>query len=479
MCGFFGINKVDELVHTDFVDVKERGLIHFEKTHENFFSFQSVLPCTGNFCGTEHYETEDYIINYTGEIYNYDRFYKNDSLHLFNLIQNSKDWTFFDELNGMFAISIYNKNTSAITLVRDPIGQIPLFYYNQDCLIYSNTLPSLVKNACVDINPMAITKWLSTKHYIFNDTFWRNVYLFPKGNVTTFDQDGNVWNEYKIKKKLNTNSNLYQLLDSKTVDYTPSVDFGTILSGGVDSSIVSKVYAKKSKYIIGVNNEGKDYISNDIESFQKYFDNKIDILNVSEESWIESAIDLIQKLYTVPYSWSWVGYYIMSRKLRYNNDIHVCLTGEGADEIFGGYSYENLTNRSLTRDDRRSLKEYVTNYKSFNRLMDKEVFLPIGCIGSNLAMGINCIETRNPFLDHDIFYNSYFQNDNDKSACKKLFSSFFPKIEIKQKQGFAGFPNETYDYVNSYIQEIEDTTVYEDDENYKWKKACYTILKNL
>ena len=80
MCGFFGINKVDELVHTDFVDVKERGLIHFEKTHENFFSFQSVLPCTGNFCGTEHYETEDYIINYTGEIYNYDRFYKNDSL---------------------------------------------------------------------------------------------------------------------------------------------------------------------------------------------------------------------------------------------------------------------------------------------------------------------------------------------------------------------------------------------------------------
>lgn len=474
MCGFFGINNVNNLLYDDFDDVKERGLKHFSKSHKNFYSFQSVLPCTGNYSGEKIYENENYIFNYTGEIYNYDRYFNNDTEYLFQLINKHDNWDFIDNLNGMFAISVYDKNTNSITLIRDSIGQIPLFYYNKDCLIYSNTLPSLVKNSSAKINSNAFDNWLTTKHYIFQETFWKDVNLFPKGMIITFDKNGNVSYERKIVKKKSNDNRLHQLLDSKVSDYTSRIDCGSIFSGGVDSSIISKFYDNKSKYVLGVNNIGKDYISNDVEDFQKYFKNKINIVNVAENIWVETVTELIGKLYTVPYSWSWVGYYLMSKTFS-SQDIHVCLTGEGADEVFGGYNYNNqLSNRSLKRTDCESLNSYIQEKNKFNRMLDKEMFVPIGCIGANLTMGTHCVEPRNPFLDHDIFYNNFFENDVNKNECKKIFNLMFPKIEIKPKQGFAGFPNELYAHLGLTEPEITNN-----DENYKWKKACYEILKNL
>lgn len=472
MCGFFGISDKSKIKYEEFKDVKERGVLFFKTEHSEFFSIQSVLPCTGTFCGQSLYESERYIFNYTGEIYNYDRRYKNDTEYLFDLIDKNNDFRFINNLNGMFAISIYDKQANTTTLIRDSIGQIPLFYYNQSFLVYSNTLPSIVKNVNTFINEEYFENWLTTKHYIFQDTVWKDIRLFPKGHIITFDSEGNILYKQTITKQNSIKNSLHSLLSSKLMDYTPSIEYATIFSGGVDSSIISKYYERKSSYVLGINNVNKDYISNEIDLFRPNIKHNIDIIDITEKEWAENAIELMHRTLTVPFSWSWVGYYIIGKQLNKKN-INVCLTGEGADEIFGGYSYDGLSTRGLTKQDAKRLLSYVTDTNKFNRFIDKEVFVPIGGVGSNLAMGVSCVEPRHPFLDHEIFYNSCFETDTNKSECKKIFNSFFPKIEIKPKQGFSGFPNELYKYVNVKTRKRFN------DSNSKWKFACKTILQNI
>ena len=104
--------------------------------------------------------------------------------------------------------------------------------------------------------------------------------------------------------------------------------------------------------------------------------------------------------------------------------------------------------------------------------MDQRSFLPCAAIGANLALGMSCIESRNPFLDHSIFYNDAFVRDIGKQRLIKIFKDVF-NFDPPKKQGFSGYMNELYNYVNN-------TEIANDPKDISlWKNVCYQIMKTI
>ena len=135
MCGFFGISD-RSLIDTDLSDIDERGEISFSAIFNPSFFHQSILPVNGKFPGPQVFDTGDYYFTYVGEIYNAPtKGFANDTEWLAEKIRR-QDYN-FDEVNGQYAISVYDKKNLTITLIRDPIGQVPLFYYNKNYLAHT------------------------------------------------------------------------------------------------------------------------------------------------------------------------------------------------------------------------------------------------------------------------------------------------------------------------------------------------------
>ena len=85
---------------------------------------------------------------------------------------------------------------------------------------------------------------------------------------------------------------------------------------------------------------------------------------------------------------------------------------------------------------------------------------------------MSCIESRNPFLDHSIFYNDAFVEDIGKQRLVKIFKDVF-NFDPPKKQGFSGYMNELYNHIN-------DTKIANDPKDIGlWKDACYQIMENV
>ena len=442
MCGFFFTTDKDSLRDTGFEDVLQRGWNSFVYSHDAYHGIQSVLPaCTGD---TRLIDNKDVMFFYTGEIYNYREFgFDCDTDLVLDTLLNNKDQ--LGKFNGMFAFVLYIKSTDTLIIGRDKTGQIPLFIYNKDKLIVSNTIKSIVKNVNTRVRPKAFDTWANHKHYISHQTIWEDINEFPPGQL---------WINGRYSNIANTEHNTIGVLDtlrSIRLQYESPLPVATVNSGGVDSSIISKVWNTQE---VSINHVGKDYISN----------NQSRAIEINETQWCEYVDRFIEDTYTVPYTWSWIGYYIMGEYLR-KYQINVLLTGEGADEIFGGYpGYAQgvPTPYSGFTEHNRPIE---------NKLSDQKVFIPVAAMGANLALGCHTIEPRSPFLDSTFLNNENYRACVNKEELKSIYTHFYGK-QPDPKQGFAGFPNEYYNHVvGTNLAEFEN-------DNY-WKEACLQTLRNL
>lgn len=439
MCGFFFTNN-NQLHDYDFSDVKQRGFTHFEFNYHNFYGIQSVLPSCSN--TYTNLETDTHILFYTGQVYNYDRRYESDTAYIFD--QLTQDIKNVNKFNGMFAFVLLNKNTNEVVIGRDKTGQIPLFIYNKDSLIVSNTIKSIVKNINTHISENILDTWLENKHYISLNTPWKDIdefpsgYLYANGKYTKID--GHAYNTHNV---------LATLKDLKE-RYSSPLPSASIFSGGVDSSIISNIFNYDK---VAINNLGKDYISNQLDCS----------IPVTEQEWCQHVIEFIKETYMIPYTWSWVSYYILGKHLK--DKINVLFTGEGADEIFGGYpgySQGEPTPYSGFKKKNKPLE---------NKLKDQEVFIPVASMGANIALGCNTIEPRSPFLDLEFLNNGTYVGSIGKPELIKIYKNMFNKDPLP-KQGFSGFPNEFYNF-------IHNTNIYSFDSDHYWKSACITAIKDL
>lgn len=305
------------------------------------------------------------VIVFNGEIYNFRDLKEQLSHYPYQsktdteiLLAAYTKWgiNFVNKLNGMFAIAIYDFKLNSMFLIRDRLGQKPLYYYLGDTEIVFGSELKVIMNyeqIGLDIDKNVIGRYLTKQYILSPDTIFRRTYKVIPGEIVCFNK-GKI-NKYKywdINQNYIRNKNNYKygyvtakedLL--KTLESAVStrmyadVPVGILLSGGYDSSIIASIAQKKSNssiktYSIGF--EDKEYNE---AIYAKHISNYLGTdhheLYVSEKEMLE-MIKNVSHYYDEPFADSSQIATMLVSKLA-SKDVKVVLTGDGGDELFAGY----------------------------------------------------------------------------------------------------------------------------------------------
>ena len=348
----------------------------------------------------------NYVLVFNGEIYNYQEIRKkliqkgykfNTSSDTEVLLNSYIEYGIkcIDRFIGMFAFAVFDKLKDEYYIVRDRLGIKPLYYYKDDeKFIFSSEIKSILAlDIKKELNKEAVSSYMSFRYPVLNDTFFKDIfslspahYIYIKNKKVEIKEYWNIAD--KSKEQQNDRGEKYyidklrEILES-SVKYRmiSDVPFGSFLSGGVDSSVITAIMAKNSKeriktFTIGFEEEGFNEFKYASLIAEKYNTNHKEII-LSGKNYIETMEKLINYKdapLSVPNE---VPLYLMSKELK--RYITVVLSGEGADEIFGGYGrifrspydYErmkNIDNLDLTKEEKEELsKNFIKKYgvKSF------------------------------------------------------------------------------------------------------------------
>ena len=265
-------------------------------------------------------------------------------------------------IDGMYSISIIDLKLKRLTLVRDHIGIKPLYlYHNNGNIIFGSEVKSFYKSPYFEktLDREKLDEFLYFRCLSNNSTMLKDVVQVPPGFVININQDGELEKHqyYYLpswKGRGNTNNKFEKVFEESVVNQlTSDAPLGCQLSGGVDSSIICK-FAKDEKI--------------DLKSFSVIFNNK----KYSEESYIDivtSTLNLENLKFTISENFfidnlekcAWhlddpihhpnsLGIFYLTQCA--SKHVKVLLSGEGADEMFGGYSrflYANLPFKPLIK----------------------------------------------------------------------------------------------------------------------------------
>lgn len=277
--------------------------------------------------GLAPYQEGDFVLSYNGEIYNYIELRKEltDLGWIFKttsdtevLMKAWRQWgtNAFDKFNGMFGVALYDKKQRKLYLARDIAGEKPLYYSKQGNTLY-------FASEAKAIHKVAPTRpkeqvFYSAFQHCYVDTLWEHVYAVPPAHYIEYDiKTGNlIVHEYW---KLNLRSinpktavrELEELLeDSVRIRTRADVPYGLYYSKGIDSSIVREMHAFKHEYYFDDTLDWKDDFFEKIPSIVKHLDFPVGSLS---------------------------SYPLWKLAEQASREVKVVLSGEGADEVFGGY----------------------------------------------------------------------------------------------------------------------------------------------
>lgn len=256
---------------------------------------------------------------------------------------------FLNDIVGQFAIAFFDFNIRKLFLIRDRIGQKPLYYHSyKKSISFSSNLKSLaniIQDTSVDFN--SVEEYLSIGVVTSPMTIFKNIYKVKPGELIEFDLNnfenksseiyweiGNFVNNNKFNKevfyeKFNNAVNLRREAD---------VEIATLLSGGIDSTSIVKSLSGFSGNIntFSIGYEDKKY---DEQKWINQVVNKFSTNHITEtiteseiEDYIFNSIECLDEPYSDP---STVPSYAISRKI--SEYYKVALTGDGGDELLAGY----------------------------------------------------------------------------------------------------------------------------------------------
>ena len=329
MCSISGI------INGDLKSLKKmiHAQVHRAPDDDGFYNVNNIFIGMGrlkiidlkseNLCP---YVDEDIVLSYNGEIYNYLELRKELEKYKWKFRTKSdtevlayawKQWKFkmFDKLNGMFAFCIFDRKNNKIILSRDISGEKPLYYLKKNNKFYFSSEakaivavanPQLVKNKIYDAFQHCLSK-----------TLWKDVYQLPAANYLVLDiktlnfKTNEYWKFTQKKIDLKNPEEELEDLLKKSLDlrFRSDVDFGLYYSKGMDSSLLAALKNFKHKFYF---NDQGDYKHNFLKNIKK----------------IAYHLDFpVGSLSSYPL---WKLAEKASKKVK------VVISGEGADELFGG-----------------------------------------------------------------------------------------------------------------------------------------------
>lgn len=552
MCGILGqINKTDkidadlfsQMLHTIHHRGPDGNGIYLDKHNQLAFGHNRLAFLDLSDAGKQPLisNNEQIVVTFNGEIYNYLEL-KKQLLDSYTFITNTDTeviiaaylkWgiDFVKELKGMFAIAIYDKKINKVFLIRDRFGIKPLYYFfNESCLIFASELKAILSSGLVkkEIDYSSFSDYFVYRYIPSPKTIWKNIYKIPPANLLTFDVDTfshslfEYW-ELNSKNKQEKSDLLIdeinEIIQLSVSEHTRAdVPIGSFLSGGYDSSAIVH-YMKKA----GINPETFSIGFKNWEKSEHQFAEIVAThLNVPNKYVIadESSLDLVNIMpivYDEPIAdISIVPTYMVSKLAKQN--VKAVLSGEGADEIFGGYTWQHqycmetyntdwlwkiksifqkrgtvnyyahaMSMGWFDKDELENmltpaLHQYIPSdvhwfyRKHYNNKLTplKSIqYMDMKCFMGELVLTkidrasmANSLEVRVPFLDHKLFEKvflldekQYFNQHQTKFLLYENIKKFLPQsILNRKKQGFVG-PDNYYMNIEYYKKELANSNL--------------------
>lgn len=389
-------------------------------------------------------EDKKLVLAANGEIYNHQELRKQfegsyqfqtaSDCEVILALYKEKGAHFLDELNGIFGFAIYDVEKDEYFAARDHMGIIPLYMgWDQHGTFYVASELKALEGVCTKIELFPPGHYLSSKDGELKQWYTRD------------------WTEYDAVKENQTSiDELREALEAAVHRQLMSdVPYGVLLSGGLDSSVTSaiaKKYAEKriesgdtkdawwpQLHSFSVGLEG----SPDLAAAQKVADHIGTVhheIKFTIQEGLDAIKDVIYKLetYDITTIRASTPMYLMARVIK-SMGVKMVLSGEGADELFGGYLYFHKAPNA---------EEF---HKETVRKLDK--LHMYDCLRANKSLAAWGIEGRVPFLDKEFMDVAMRINPKDKMingermekwVIRKAFESYLPEsVAWRQKEQFS------------------------------------------
>lgn len=372
MCGFIGFANTTssfnkETVINEMMDmIVHRGPdsagVHSDDKVTLGFRRLKIIDLSEDASQPMYNEDKTCVLTFNGEIYNFQELRKEleEKGHIFKshtdsevLIHGYEEYgvDLLKKIRGMFAFAIWDTKNESLFIARDFFGIKPLYYTQNtkdNSFIFGSEIKSFLKHPGFkkELNKDALKPYLTFQYSVLEETFFKGVYklkpghymIYKDGQIETkqywdpkFDEKENSLEYYveKIKETMKESVAYHKISDVKV---------GSFLSGGVDSSYITSLLMPNKTFSVG------------FEVYEAIFDETdmakdlSDILNIQNERKIISADECFEMLPTIQYHMdepqsnpSSVPLYFLAGLAR--EHVTVVLSGEGADEIFGGYPW--------------------------------------------------------------------------------------------------------------------------------------------
>ena len=428
----------------------------------------SVIDISSN--SDQPMEDDDLIIVFNGVIFNYKKLRNTLSMEGYEFFSDGdtevilKCYKHYGEdmlnhLDGVFSFVIYDRNSREFFCARDRLGIKPFYYtYTKDAFAFSsNTTAFIDDKKHFSINKKSLHHQF-TLHSVVPapDTILSNIFKLEPGSFARVYSDGKISKTkyYSFNHiKLNIKNNDREIIEEtdrlllKAIEkrfYTADVDVGVLLSGGLDSSLIVAMASKHNlsdinTFSIGFpsigNEEGNEFYYSDKVS--KQFKTNHHKYNISQDELFESLDDVVKAMPEPMFSQDSAAFYLLAKKVSLKQK--VVLSGQGADELFGGYfwykkmdqtkgsSVEKFTQHYFDRehDDYCKMinKSFINTDYSLSLIeklygdqrndisfLDKTLRIDLSTLiiddpvkrVDSMTMS-HGLETRVPFLDRDLF----------------------------------------------------------------------------
>jgi len=296
------------------------------------------------------------VIVFNGEIYNYQDLKKELSDYPFQtnsdtevLIYGYRKWgkDLPNHLRGMFAFAIYDLENKLLFCARDPFGIKPFYYYlNDGTFMFASEIkafldhPKFVKQ----FNEKILSSYLSFSFTPTTETFFEGVKRLDAGHTLIYQNDELVIDRY-YKLEFPIEMNDYDktveeigevMKDSCEHHMISDVEVGSFLSSGIDSSYIVSLTHPDKTYTVGYDNPRYNEID-----YAKDLTKRLNITNkskkISKEEYMEVLDKIMYHMDEPASDPAVVALYFVAQLA--SKDVKVVLSGEGADEFFGGYNY--------------------------------------------------------------------------------------------------------------------------------------------
>lgn len=434
MCGFVGFTNTKDnsnRIIEDMMDkIRHRGPDSGGKyTDEDIalgFRRLSIIDITESGDQPIYNEDRSKVLLFNGEIYNFQSIREElvAKGHIFTtktdsevLLHGYEEYgeKLLDKLRGMFAFVIWDTKTKELFGARDFFGIKPLYYAVMgDTFMFGSEIKAFLAHPDFkkELNETALENYLTFQYSPTNETFFKNVYKLPAAHCFKYkngkldvkrywDISFNADEKPDMDEWVNRISDTFK--NSVEAHKIADVEVGSFLSSGVDSSYVASVANVDKTFTVGF---GEDEKYNEI-GWAKEFSQYIGKENISkvispEEYW--DNIKRIQYHMDEPLADpSCIALYFVCNKA--SEYVKVVLSGEGADEIFGGY---NVYKEPLGSHAYKSLPRFIRR--------------GIGSVASHLPQkrGVNFLVRNGKDLEERFIGNAYMFTPKDRKKLLKI-----------------------------------------------------------